>query len=81
LASIRYEYPGIEQVLETDFDYGEWVFGAKLSVQCGLKVGYSNDQAASGEAGTLDNSDGEADDKVIFSVSYTLMGTFSHINS
>ena len=59
----RYEYPGIEQVLETDFDYGEWIFGANISEQWGLKVGYSNDQVASGEAGIW--YEGTADFKLV----------------
>lgn len=47
----RYEYPGIEQAIEPDFDYGEWILGAKIKDHWGLNVGYSNNQVASGEQG------------------------------
>ncbi|WP_395375812.1 TorF family putative porin [Marinicella sp. W31] len=46
-----YDYPGIEESIEDDFDYGEWIFGASYN-RWGLQVGYSNDQVASGETGT-----------------------------
>lgn len=47
-----YRYPGIEERIEDDFDYGEWIFGATINDQWGLNVGYSTNQVASGEEGT-----------------------------
>ena len=48
---VYYDYPGIEDALENDFDYGEFILGASYG-HFGAKIGYSNDQVASGEKGT-----------------------------
>ena len=57
---VYYDYPGIEESIEDDFDYGEWLIGASYD-RWGLQIGYSSDQVASGEDGTWYKATGDFD--------------------
>ncbi len=50
ISYVFYDYPGIEESIEDDYDYAEWVIGGNYD-RYGLQVGYSTDQVASGETG------------------------------